>query len=222
MIVQLEIPAPACTLSFGLLLQCQMDLDEMNFSVVCFSAMSLFLNPAFVSCFLPPDNCGAGRDRQPGSEHILQYLLGKFRLLSYMRCTIHTEDKSNHKTTFPCLYDCFLYRYGSPSGPNTVPCATAALPSLTTTVPGWGTVSVCHQHSRFMRTSTTHTLPNYRLHGIFICLLRAVAFLLCFISSIFHFKKPHVSALNFFWFWCTAEKHVEGNVSRLSKLGYLL
>lgn len=76
MIVQLEIPASACTLSLDLLLRCQIDITKMSFSVV-HSFFFFSLNPAIVSCFLPPDNCGAGGDGQPGSEHILQYLLGK-------------------------------------------------------------------------------------------------------------------------------------------------
>lgn len=81
MIIQLESPASACTLSVDLLLGSQIDLRKINFSVFhsfylpVFS--SSFFNPAFVSGFLPSDHCGAGRDRQPGPEHILQYLLGK-------------------------------------------------------------------------------------------------------------------------------------------------
>lgn len=41
------------------------------------SLVFFFVIFALLSGFLPPDDCGAGRDGQPGSEHILQHLLGK-------------------------------------------------------------------------------------------------------------------------------------------------
>lgn len=225
MIIQLEILASACTLSLGLLLHCQIDLSKMDFSVVhsffchvsvCF-CFFVFFNPAFVSCFLPPDDCGTGRDRQPGSEHILQHLLGRVlsstrnwwsiqRIMSVIRYFI---------STVPCMHS--LYRYGSPSGPNTAPSATAASPSSTTTVPGWGTAWVRHQYHTFTRmsaTTETHALPNNTAARHFPPQIESCGFLLCFISSRYHFKKQHVSSLKvLLWIYSgsgTKQRQTEG------------
>lgn len=79
------------------------------------------------------DNRGAGGDGQSGSQHILQHLLG----MSLHHTTLVKERHYKLKS------DSFLSpRYGSPSGPSTAPCATAASPSSTTTARGWATALV--------------------------------------------------------------------------------
>lgn len=72
-IIELEIPP-----SLGLLLRCQRDLSRKNFSLVhSYSCHDCCVKIPPLSAFLPADHCRAGRDGEPGSEHILQYLLGK-------------------------------------------------------------------------------------------------------------------------------------------------
>lgn len=53
-------------------------------------SLVFFVIFALLSGFLPPDDRGAGRDWQPGSEHILQHLLGK--LSGKKRWSVQTKD----------------------------------------------------------------------------------------------------------------------------------
>lgn len=140
----------------------------------------LFLNPAFVSVSVLQTIVELAETGSLDLSIFCSTCLVKSVSLLPRKLMMHTENNVNNKTFYwKHSLSVFLNRYGSPSGPNTAPFATAASPSSTTTVPGWGTVSVRQQRRRFTRmsaTAATHALPNKQLLIVILPRLKVVAF----------------------------------------------
>uniref|UniRef100_A0AAQ5YGJ6 Palmitoyltransferase n=1 Tax=Amphiprion ocellaris TaxID=80972 RepID=A0AAQ5YGJ6_AMPOC len=79
---------------------CTQSYAVFSWLLIHFSTMSLVCFLKFCFYFPPPDNCGAGRDRQPGSEHILQHLLSKVSFPPKQTVVTYRKDEKieNAKT----------------------------------------------------------------------------------------------------------------------------